>query len=61
MVKQIDHYWEKLFADPIEIKTLSGTQFVQPQRTNNIMEQFFRDLKRSYRKKNGNNSLTTIL
>jgi len=61
MFKQIDHYWEKLFADPIEIKTLSGTQLVQPQRTNNLMEQFFRDLKRSYRKKNGNNSLTKIL
>jgi len=61
MFKQIDQYWEKLFADPIEIKTPSGTQLVQPQRTNNIMEQFFRDLKRTYRKKNGNNSLTKIL
>jgi len=36
-------------------------QLVQPQRTNNIMEQFFIDLKRNYRKKNGNNSLTKIL
>jgi hypothetical protein len=61
MFKQIDRYWEKLFADPIEIKRPSGIQLVQPQRTNNIMEQFFRDLKRSYRKKNGNNSLTKIL
>ena len=61
MFKQIDRYWEKLFADPIEIITPTGTQLVQPQRTNNIMEQFFRDLKRSYRKKNGNHSLTKIL
>jgi hypothetical protein len=61
MFKQIDKYWEKLFADPIEIKTSSDCQKIQPQRTNNIMEQFFRDIKRSYRKKSGNKSLTKIL
>jgi len=61
MFKQIDKYWEKLFSDPIEIKTSSGCKKIQPQRTNNIMEQFFRDIKRSYRKKSGNKSLTKIL
>ena len=61
MFKQIDRYWEKLFADPIEIKTPLGRQQIQPQRTNNIMEQFFRDIKRSYRKKSGHKSLTKIL
>jgi hypothetical protein len=61
MFKQIDKYWDKLFADPIEIKTSSGCKKIQPQRTNNIMEQFFRDIKRSYRKKSGNKSLTKIL
>ena len=61
MFKQIDQYWEKLFADPIEVKTTEGTHQIQPQRTNNILEQFFRDIKRSYRKRSGNKSLTKIL
>ena len=61
MFVQIDRYWEKLFADPIKIKTPLGYRQIQPQRTNNIMEQFFRDIKRSYRKKSGNKSLTKIL
>jgi hypothetical protein len=50
MVKQIDKYWEKLFADPIMVTTASGeTILVQPQRTNNILERFFREIKRMYR------------
>lgn len=61
MFKQIDRYWEKLFADPIDVKTPLGHRQIQPQRTNNIMEQFFRDIKRSYRKKSGHKSLTKIL
>lgn len=61
MFKQIDRYWEKLFADPIDVITPLGRQQIQPQRTNNIMEQFFRDIKRSYRKKSGHKSLTKIL
>jgi len=61
MFKQIDQYWEKLFADPIEVKTPEGYRQIQPQRTNNILEQFFRDIKRSYRKRSGNKSLTKIL
>ena len=37
MVKQIDKYWEKLFADPIMVTTANGERvLVQPQRTNNI-------------------------
>jgi len=61
MVKQIDQYWDKLFADPIQVITRTGTVTLQPQRTNNIMEQFFRDLKRSHRKRSGNHSLTKTL
>jgi hypothetical protein len=38
MVKQIDKYWEKLFADPIQVTTKTGPTFIQPQRTNNILE-----------------------
>jgi len=33
MVKQIDKYWEKLFADPIMVTTANGEKIlVQPQR-----------------------------
>ena len=62
MVRQIDKYWEKLFADPIMVTTASGeTMFVQPQRTNNMLERFFRDLKRMYRSKSGTQSLNKVI
>jgi hypothetical protein len=61
MVKQIDKYWTKLFADPLEVTTETGTLTLQPQRTNNMLEQFFRDLKRNGRKRTGNQSLTRTL
>lgn len=41
MVKQIDKYWEKLFADPLQVNTPNGPVVMQPQRTNNILEHFF--------------------
>ena len=58
MVKQIDKYWDKLFADPIQVETPTGTVTIQPQRTNNLMEQSFRFLKRDGRKKSGQHSLS---
>ena len=61
MIKQINRYWEKLFADPIKVQTPEGTKLIQPQRTNNLAERNFRDLKRGYRKKTGNGSLGKIL
>ncbi len=62
MVKQIDKYWEKLFADPIMITTANGEKIlVQPQRTNNILERFFRDVKRMYRSKSGTKSLNKVI
>ena len=61
MIKQIDKYWEKLFADPIPIQTPQGTIIVQPQRTNNILERFFRNEKRRGRKKTGTASLNRML
>jgi hypothetical protein len=54
MIEQIDQYWEKLFADPIAVQTAAGTVLIQPQRTNNILEQFFRTLKRAHRRRTGN-------
>jgi hypothetical protein len=61
MIKQMEKYWEKLFADPIKVQTPEGTKLIQPQRTNNLAERNFRDLKRGYRKKTGNGSLGKIL
>ncbi len=61
MVKQIDKFWEKLFADPIIVKTETGELVMQPQRTNNILERFFRDIKSGYRKKSGTSSLSKTL
>lgn len=61
MVEQIDRYWEKLFADPITATTPSGEVTIQPQRTNNILERFFRDLKRGSRKKTGMISLNRTI
>jgi len=61
MVKQIDKYWDKLFADPIQVNTRTGSMLVRPQRTNNILEQFFRDLKRNGRKRSGHHHLSKTL
>ena len=61
MIEQIDKYWEKLFADPITVETSTGQLKIQPQRTNNILERFFRDLKRSQRKRSGTISLSKTL
>ena len=62
MLKQIDKYWEKLFADPIIATTAGGEKIrIQPQRTNNILERFFRDLKRMYRSKSGTQSLNKVI
>ena len=57
VAKQIDQYGDRLFADPIEINTLTGSTTIYPQRTNNILEQFFRRQRREYRRRTGNNSM----
>jgi hypothetical protein len=61
MVKQIDKYGDKLFADPIEVDSPTGPVTIYPQRTNNILEQFFRKLRRGCRRKTGNNSMHRAL
>ena len=61
MITQIDKYWESLFADPITIDTPEGKVTLQPQRTNNILERFFRDIKRGHCRKSGTSSMTKKL
>ncbi len=61
MAKQIDKWNEKLFADPIEVDTPKGKVTIYPQRTNNMLEQFFRGIRRGQRRKTGNNSIRPML
>jgi hypothetical protein len=53
MLAQIEHYGPKLFAAPLVVCGPEGKRLIQPQRTNNLMERFFRDLKRRFRHKSG--------
>ncbi len=61
MVRQIDKYWDRLFTEPLVVNCDRGTIEIQPQRTNNLMEQFFRGMKRDERRKGGNCSLERTL
>ena len=61
LIGQIDKYKDKLFADPITVKTPDGTRPLQPQRTNNLMERFFRDFRRAARRRSGHNSISRLL
>jgi len=61
MREQLHHYWEKLFCDPIMVKTAKGRRLLHPQRTNNLMEQFFRFFKRMFRKRSGTRPLARTM
>lgn len=61
MAKQIDQWNEKLFADPIEVETPQGAVILYPQRTNNILEQFFRGVRQGQRRKTGSNTLRPMI
>ncbi len=61
MIEQMDKYWEKLFAGPLVVNTPEGQVIITPQRTNNILERFFRGEKRRDRKKSGTTSLNRTL
>ena len=61
MIQQMEKYWEKLFADPLVVNTPEGQVNIAPQRTNNILERFFRGEKRRGRKKSGTVSLNKML
>ncbi len=61
MVRQIDKYWDRLFTEPLVVNCDRGAIEIQSQRTNNLMEQFFRGMKRDERRKGGNCSLERTL
>jgi hypothetical protein len=53
MLAQIGTYRQRLFAEPIRVQTPQGPRTLQPQRTNNILERFFRSLNRQACKRTG--------
>ena len=61
MITQLDKYWAKLFADPLPVATPDGLRYIYPQRTNNLLERFFRGVKQRGRKKSGLASLSKVL
>lgn len=61
LIEQLDRYWDKLFTDPITVKTSAGQIRIQPQRTNNVLERFFRRFKKQQRRKGGAHSMTKFL
>jgi hypothetical protein len=60
MITQLDKYWVKLFADPLLVATPDGFKYIYPQRTNNLLERFFRGVKQRGRKKSGMASLSKV-
>lgn len=61
MITQISIYEQKLFADPVRVKNDMGEFIIQPQRTNNMMEQFFRSFRRGHRRTSGNDAINKKL
>jgi hypothetical protein len=65
MRQQLEHYWGKLFADPVLVTRGGETLTLAPQRTNNILEQFFRNMKHLHCRKSGyaamHKSITAML
>ena len=57
MVAQIEKYQEQLFIEPIQARTSQGVKFIYPNRTNNILERFFRGFKRGYCRQTGNRAM----
>lgn len=53
VIKQLEKYWDKIFAKPIKIKKGNNEKIIIPQRTNNLSEQFYRRLKQLFRRLHG--------
>lgn len=52
--EQLDRHWHGLFRPPITITTTDQAPIIiHPQRTNNILEQFFRTINHSERRRTG--------
>jgi len=62
MLTQLVTYKDRLFTNGVEVVDKRGnTSHIQPERTNNCMERFFRDEKRGIRKRTGCKSMSKVL
>ena len=55
--ERIEQYWEKLFADPVVVYVKGQEKLLFVQRTNNFVENHFRQLSYGYRRIHGNRSV----
>jgi len=54
LMEQLDRHWDGLFRDPMIVTTSDGVKrTICPQRTNNILEHFFRDLNHREQRRTG--------
>ena len=59
MVMQVEKYKDRLFTDGVDCVDAEGKKVhIQPERTNNLLERFFRGEKRGLRKRTGCKSLS---
>jgi len=55
--ERIEQYWGKLFADPVVVHVKGQEKLLFVQRTNNFVENHFRQLSYGYRRIHGNRSV----
>jgi len=55
--ERIEQYWQKLFADPIRVNVNGQEKLLFVHRTNNLVENHFRQLNYSYRRIHGKHSV----
>lgn len=53
VIKQLEKYWDKIFASPIKVIIKGEEKIILPHRTNNQSEQFYRKLKHLFRRLHG--------
>jgi len=57
VIKQLEKYWDKIFASPIKVIIEGEEKIILPHRTNNQSEQFYRKLKHLFRRLHGRPSV----
>lgn len=58
VIKQLEKYWDKIFASPIKVTVDGKEKTIFPHRTNNQSEQFYRKIKHLFRRLHGRSSVS---
>jgi hypothetical protein len=58
VIRQLEKYWDKIFASPIKVTVEGKEKTIFPHRTNNQSEQFYRKLKHLFRRLHGRPSVS---